>query len=348
MERISQPRINVWTAGWQLSALVPQSTTSRSWQLGLALCCFVTLTIPPMVFVETVAGHPGLAPEIDEITHEIEKNPTSVALLLKRGQVYRTNKDLLNSLQDLDQATQLEPGNAEVLFQRSLTLAALGRDVEAEVGFDQFLEKEALLGKGQGITADASARDRAVAMAERAHIRARTGRTNLALTDYTAAIRILPVAGLYQARGRLQESQGKLAEAAAGYREGLSRLPHAIDLKKSLIKVEIARQQYSQALQLIDEELSRAHRKTTWLLRRGEVLAAMGQPDAAQMAREQALAEVNQTMTKRVTAIHRLYRAKVYLALGRVEEAKDDLRLAIQMAPNFAGAKDLLRKLEGS
>jgi len=325
------------------------SHATMLWSRYLVPSIFVIfLALFPMVFVKTAAAHPGLAPEIDEITHELEKNPTSVELLLKRGQLYRSNKGLINSLHDLEQAAQLEPGNAEVLFQRSLTLAALGRDVEAEVGFDQFLEQEALPGKGQGLSPVARGRDRAIAIAERAHIRARTGRMNLALNDYTAAIRLLPVVGLYQARGHLQENQGKLAEAAAGYREGLARLPHAIELKKSLIRIEIARQQYGQALQLIDEELARAHRKTAWYLRRGEVLDAMGQPDAAQVAREQALAEVNQTMGKRVTAVHRLYRAKVYLALGRVEEAKADLRLAIQMAPSFAGAKDLLKKIEAS
>ena len=74
----------------------------------------------------------------------------------------------------------------------------------------------------------------------------------------------------------------------------------------------------------------------------------MGQPDAARVAREQALAEVNQTMTKRVTALHRLSRAKVYMALGRVEEAKRDLEIALQMAPNLAGARDLLRTLGSS
>jgi tetratricopeptide (TPR) repeat protein len=298
--------------------------------------------------VERAGSHPGIAPEVDEITHELEKNPNSVDLGGRRIIKKRSNNDLIKSLHDLDQAEQLESGNSEILFQRGLTLSALGRDVEAEVALDQFLEKVALAKNGSVIPSSHGAKKSAIAMAERARIRARTGRTDLAITDYTSAIHMLPVVESYQARGHLLESLGKLAEAALGYREGLSKMPNAILLKKSLIRVEIARKQFTQALLLIDEELARASVKSSWYLRRGDVLAAMGQPDAARAAREQALAEVNQTMTKRVTAIHRFSRAKVYMALGRVEEAKRDLQLAIQMAPNFAGARDLLRKLGAS
>jgi hypothetical protein len=39
-------------------------------------------------------------------------------------------------------------------------------------------------------------------------------------------------------------------------------------------------------------------------------------------------------------------RAKVFHAMGRVEEAKRDLREAIQKAPHWAEADDLLKKLE--
>ena len=41
-----------------------------------------------------------------------------------------------------------------------------------------------------------------------------------------------------------------------------------------------------------------------------------------------------------------LARAEVYQAMGRMEEAKNDLRVAIQKTPHFAEADDLLRTLE--
>ena len=63
-------------------------------------------------------------------------------------------------------------------------------------------------------------------------------------------------------------------------------------------------------------------------------------------ARAQALAECNRAFAKRPTALHRVARAKVYLALGQLEAAKEDLRLAVQAAPRFTEAQDLLKKLE--
>ena len=189
---------------------------------------------------------------------------------------------------------------------------------------------------------------RGIAIAERAQIRARTGRANLALTDFNSAIRLLPVSGLYHARGLFQELLGNLPEAASGYREALSRIPNSILLKKSLIRVEVDRKRFNQALDLIDEVLVRVSVKRSWYLLQGDVLTRMGKPEAARAAREKALAEVNQAMSQRLTAIHRFSRAKVYVALGRIDAAKQDLQLAIQMAPSFTESKDLLNQLEGS
>ncbi len=98
---------------------------------------------------------------------------------------------------------------------------------------------------------------------------------------------------------------------------------------------------------LIDEELARASGKTPWYLRRAEVLAAIGEAEAASLAREGALMEATRLLGKRPTAVHRFSRAKVYIAMGRLEEAERELRLVVQRAPRFAEATRLLRKLEG-
>ena len=289
-------------------------------------------------------SHPGLAPEIDRITHKIEKDPRNVDLLIERGQLLRSNDDLLNALRDFDRAVELDSNNTEILFQRGLTLTALKRDVKAEMDLTNFLDKDEQ--KAPLFNKDNS--KRGIAIAERAQIRARTGRANLALTDFNSAIRLLPVSGLYHARGLFQELLGNLPEAASGYREALSRIPNSILLKKSLIRVEVDRKRFNQALDLIDEVLVRVSVKRSWYLLQGDVLTRMGKPEAARAAREKALAEVNQAMSQRLTAIHRFSRAKVYVALGRIDAAKQDLQLAIQMAPSFTESKDLLNQLEGS
>ncbi len=161
----------------------------------------------------------------------------------------------------------------------------------------------------------------------------------------TSAIQLQPTIELYLIRGKLQESLGKLEDAAAGYQDGLAKLGDAILLKKNLIRVQIAQKQYGEALALIDEEVARSSVKTPWHLQRAEILDKMGQPDAARLAYEQALSEANRVLGKRPTAMQLLARAEVYHAMGRMEEAKQDLRVAIQKTPHFAEADDLLKKI---
>jgi tetratricopeptide (TPR) repeat protein len=209
----------------------------------------------------------------------------------------------------------------------------LGRNKEAEAALDNFLQEE-------------SDPKRVFALAERAHIRARTGRVELAIDDFTSAIQLQPTIELYLNRGQLQESLGKLEAAAAGYHDGLAKLGNAILLKKGLIRMQIAQKQYGEALALVDDEIARSSVKTPWYMQQGEILALMGQPDASHLAYERALSEANRVLEKRPTAMQLLARAEVYHAMGRMKEAKRDLRAAVQRAPHFAEASALLKKLE--
>jgi len=297
----------------------------RGWVFALVLC--------PMVLVETVVAHSDVDPDIAEVTAELADQPENVGLLLRRGRLYRFNGHLIESLNDLEKAWLLDRDNRQVALARCRTLVALGREGEAEAALNRYLQGES------GVS-------RVVALVERAHLYARTGRTDLALADFSAALALYPTVELYLARGHLQEQVGQLDAAAAGYREGLSHLLHATILRRELIRVKIAQGHYPEALPLIDEELAAASVKTDWYLRRAEVLAAMGQTEAADTARAQALAEADRAFAKRPTALHRVARAKVYQALGQLEAAKQDLRLAVQTAPRFTDAQVLLKKLE--
>ena len=332
MQRVTLMINRVKTAGAQLWDLGFPSATPCSGRWGVALCVFA-LVLYPMVFVEKVVAHSDVDPEIAEVTAELADQPENVALLLRRGQLYRFNGKLIESLNDLEQAWLLDRDNRQVALARCRTLVALGRESEAEAALDQYLQGEA------GVS-------RVVALVERANLYARTGRADLALADFSAALDLYPTVELYLARGHLQEELGRLDAAAGGYREGLSHLPQASILRRELIRVKIAQGHYPEALTLIDTELASASVKTDWYLRRAEVLAALGKTEAADTARAHALAEANRAFAKRPTALHRVVRAKVYQALGQLEAAKQDLRLAVQTAPHLTDAQDLLKKLE--
>lgn len=281
--------------------------------------------------VQLANAHRGFDPEIAELTESLNKDPDSVDLLIHRGQVYRSYGKFLESLQDLDRAWLLDRENRTVLFQRALTLSAMGRNEEAEAALDAFLQEE-------------SDPKRVIALAERAAIRARTGRVQLAIADLSSAIQLQPTIKLYLLRGNLQESLGALDAAAAGYHDGLAKVGDAFFLKKSLIRVQIAQKQYAAALALIDEELARSSVKVPWYRQRAEILVIMGQPDASRLAYEQALAETNRILAKRPTTLHLVARAKILHAMGQRDEAVRDLQEALNKSPGYGEAEKLLQQ----
>lgn len=311
----------------------PVRSRHRSCVVVVACSC-LALALGYFGFVQLATAHSGLDPEIQEITEKLIKDPDNVDLLVLRGQVYRSNGKYIESLLDLERAWLLNRENRTVVLQRALTLSALGRDKEAQSALNYFLQEE-------------SDPKRVFALAERASIHARNGQAELAITDFTSAIQLQPTIELYLVRGKLQESLGKLEDAAEGYQDGLAKLRDAILLKKGLIRVRMIQKQYSEALALVDKEIAGSSVKTSWHLKRAEILDNMGRSDEASLAYEQALAEANRVLGKRQTAMQLLARAEVYQAMGRMEEAKNDLRVAIKKTPNFAEADDLLKKLEG-
>jgi tetratricopeptide (TPR) repeat protein len=192
---------------------------------------------------------------------------------------------------------------------------------------------------------EAVGQKRVIALAERAAIRARTARPELAIEDYTAVLAIQQTGELYLMRGKLQESLGRFEEATFGYQEGIAKLGDSVLLKKSLIEINIAQRKFDQALVIINEQIARAQAKIPWLLQRAAVLVQMGQDDAARKTYEQALSEANRIVGKRPTALHLLNRAKVLNAMGQRDEAVRDLQDALQASPRFAAAQTLLQQL---
>jgi tetratricopeptide (TPR) repeat protein len=306
----------------------PFMTRQHSWIFGIA--CLV-MSLGCWGFIPQATAQSGPDPEVKEITENLAKDPDNVDLLIQRGQVYRSNGKFIESLQDLEQAWLRNRENRTVILQRALTLSALGRDQEAEAALNSFLQ-------------DQADPKRVFALAERAGIRARTGRVEPAIEDYTSILRLQPSDKLYLNRGKLQESLGRLEEAASGYEEGLTQLGNSILLKKGLIEVKIAQGKFDEALALIDEQLNRSPLSTQWFLQRAEVLDRMGKSDDARKTYEKALSEANRMLGKRPTAMHLLTRAKILNAIGKRGDAVRDLQDALQKSPQFVEAKKLLQQ----
>lgn len=275
-------------------------------------------------------AHAPLHHEIERLDVELERAPESTELLVRRGRLHRENGDAVASLRDLDRALALDPAQANAMLERGLTLSALGRDGDAEAQLTRLLEQ---------------APKSPLALAERARIRARSGRTDAALVDFDASLALHPDVELYLERGELLERAARVDEAAAGYRDGLDSLGDAVLLRLALIRVETARGNHAQALALVDEPLARAQIKTDWLLRRADVLAARGDVGGARAARQAALAEARRVVQRRPTALSLLARARAQRALGHIAEARADAELALHKSPRFRDAQILLDEL---
>jgi tetratricopeptide (TPR) repeat protein len=286
-----------------------------------------------LVLVALAAGaagaHPGLHHDISAATAAIEKEPRRADLYVDRAFLERLDEELDASLADLDRARDLDASNLRVAAERGMTLSALERDREAEVELSRFLV--------HGGTAPT--------FAERAKVRERLGRYNDAISDFGSAIALRPDIELYIDRGLLQESRGDLAGAAAGYEDGRKKLGDAVTLDLALIRVETARRRTASALALVDAQLDRAPVKTDWYLRRADVLAAAGRNDEALANRQAALREAEAAVDRTGSGLSLYSRAKAQAALGRVDDARQDLALVLEKSPRFAEAREMLAKL---
>jgi len=281
-------------------------------------------------FAIRVDAHPGLHHEIEAVSRKLALAPDRVDLLLERGRLHRLDDDPVAALDDLRLAQALDPSGMGIALELGLTLSTLGLDVAAEEELSRHIEG------GEGFPD---------AYAGRARLRARGGRFDAAIRDYSAALLRSDDLDLYLARGSLQEELGRLDDAAEGYRRGLARMNGAVSLRLPLIRVEVGRQRYDAALALIDQVLPDAAVKTQWYLRRADVLDAAGRADESRVQREEALAEADRILRRRTTAINLVGRARAYVALGRLDEARQDLLDALDKAPHFDAARTLLEQL---
>ena len=277
-------------------------------------------------------AHEGLDHDIEGATQRLAQHPTDAGVLLQRARYYRLDGQLEYSLGDLDRARELDPENLAISLQRGLTLSALRRDGEAEAELNRVLDR------GDG---------GAAGFAERAKIRSRSGRVGLAISDLNAAIALQPGLDLFLERGRLQESDAKLDEAAKGYREGLDHVGDAVLLRRAAIRVEIERKRYDDALRMIDEQIDKGQLQTGVAAGPGRSPGSHGaRSGGPEQARFEALARASQALRKRPTSANLVARAQAHLALGDVPAARRDLEQALRNSPQMSRARAMLSAIE--
>lgn len=272
---------------------------SRRIKIGLARCC--AAAVVAAAIGELAAAHPGPHHDIERLTRLLEGGPPRAEWHVERGMLYRLEGENTRALADLNAALRFQPGVLTAMLERGLTLMALRRDAEADAQLTQYLE-----GGGRS----------AAAYAARAELRGRGGEPDAAIADYRSALSCSPDPELYLQLGRLCESRGRPQEAAAAYREGLSRLGSPVVLRNELIQIDIRVRNFDEAHQLIDAALAQTPFKAELLLFRAEALAAAGRPDDARAARADAVREAQRAVARRGTLMHRQILARALAAAG--------------------------------
>jgi tetratricopeptide (TPR) repeat protein len=241
----------------------------------------------------TSSAHEGLDHDIERETRALAEDPSDAEARLRRARYYRLDGQPEMALADLQQAARLAPDDARLHFERGFALAALGRNTDAESELSGFISQTG---------------GSAAAHAERARIRALTGRPDLAIADLEVAITLGPSLDLYVDLGRLLEGQTRYAEAADRYREGLARLGDTPLLQRALVAA----------------------------------LIVLGRTEEAREARLRALTKANESLGKRPTSARLVARAEVHLALGDTPAARRDLEQALRNSPQMESAKAML------
>jgi tetratricopeptide (TPR) repeat protein len=216
--------------------------------------------------------------QIIEITKQIEQNPTNVDLYIKRGELHRYHQDWDAAQADYDRALTLNPKLEIVDFVRGRMYLEANWLLSANVVLDRFLTKQP---------------SHLDALITRARTLTKLERRLDGAKDYSKAIALSTESRpeLYFERAQALAGEGgpHLKEAIAGLDEGIKKLGPLVTLQLCAIDIEVQHKQYDAAVTRLDQVITKAPRKETWLARKGEILVLAGKKDEARQAFRSAL-----------------------------------------------------------
>ena len=260
----------------------------------------------------SIAAHPGIDDQIAHVTTLIEKDPQNATLFLRRGELYRIHRAWADAEADYAKSRKLDPDLALVdLCMGKLQLDA-DKPAEAKQALDLYLARR---------PHDADA------LAFHGRALARLGQHVAAAASFTRAIANVrsdrPKPEYYLERAQALEAAGisHLDEALHGLDEGLAKLGNPVVLQNYAIELELKGRRYDAALARLARMASRAQRKETWLVRKGEILERAKRFDEARAAYEQSLVAVDALPASRRQnrAVEKLVE-QARTALARLEE----------------------------
>ncbi|HWI56905.1 MAG TPA: tetratricopeptide repeat protein [Bacillota bacterium] len=226
-------------------------------------------------------AHGDLHDQIEALSREIEKEPRSADLWLRRGELHRAHGEYDPAQADYEQALALDPKLIAVYLARGRMFVEANWPVSAKAALDRYLDRHP---------------DHVDARTLRARALVKLKQYLAAAKDYSHAIdkSTPPKPDTYLERADALKAAGSAyyAEAVRGLDEGLRRLGPVVTLQLYAIDLEAKQGRFDAALARLDRAAAQANRQETWLARRGEILRDAGRLPEARRAWQQALEEI--------------------------------------------------------
>jgi tetratricopeptide (TPR) repeat protein len=278
----------------------------------LLACCAWSLACSTRLW-----SHEGPEHEIEEITKRLKDGGETASLYLDRAVEYQLLSKYAEAAKDLERALELEPGHVPAHRE-------LGR---VYFRLDKPNEALAILGKGLNLVSTPAVH--ATLLVARAEILLRKNENEKALADVEAAIAKHSTSlEWYLLRSRLQARLGKADDRIRGLEEGIARTGSGL-LEVELADAWIDAKRYDRVTDRIEKTLARARWRSSWLIRRARVRAALGRTEEARADLEEAVAELSRRINSAAPAPSLLAdRGRAYDLLGKRDLARSDYEAA--------------------
>lgn len=234
------------------------------------------------VVVPASYAHTATDKQLEKVDKKIAASPDDFDLYMRRANIHRLHQDWDKALADYATAEKLGPPELalDMDFYRGQIWFDAGELNKARPALDRFIERKP---------------DHYQARLLSARIWAALNDTDAALAEYKATIAIAadPSPGLYLERAQLQVDAGRIDAALQGIDEAVAQKGPLVTLIKFGVDTEEQRGNYLTALDWLGRLPANIRMQPKWLMRSGDLHAALEQPDAARADWQTALKRID-------------------------------------------------------
>jgi len=237
--------------------------TIRGLHLWNTLLITIAIVTAVVGVPASVSAHGPLQEQIDELTRQIDNQPTNADLFLRRGELHRLEGHASAAEADFEHALELDPERISVHVSVALLHRDQGRPDDALQAVDRCLARRP---------------DHAAALFVRAEILIALDRSIDAVAEMDRAIRLTETPRPEHYMQRAVATAGATADrnnierALGGLDDGMQRLGPVVSLQLYAIELEERRDCFDRALERLSDLIKQSPRREELLARRGRIL----------------------------------------------------------------------------